>query len=137
MQSWGLIDVEMQTTEKRRGHYLGTEINGKWWRRYSSDGLLARGNGEFWIDASALFFRRYLTKIPIAIPFGDVLDVKVGTWHAGRWAGGAPVVKIVWKKADNHLSSGFVFSRDARETEALVQEIRSHMQQAISPAEHL
>ena len=127
----------MQTTEKRRGHYLGTEIDGKWWRRYSSDGLLARGNGEFWIDASALFFRRYLTKIPIVIPFGDVLDVNVGTWHAGRWAGGAPVVKIVWKKADNHLSSGFVFSRDARETEALVQEIRSHMQQAISPAEHL
>jgi hypothetical protein len=34
------------------------------------------------------------------------------------------VVKIVWKKAANRLSSGFVFSRDARETEALVQEIR-------------
>ncbi|TVQ75330.1 MAG: hypothetical protein EA363_00670 [Balneolaceae bacterium] len=103
-------------------------MDGKWWRRYSSDGLLARGIGEFWIDDTALIFRRYLTKIPIVISFSDVLDVKVGKWHSGRWAGGAPVVKIVWKKADKHLNSGFVFSRDARDTDVLVQEIRSRMQ---------
>ena len=119
--------MEMHPAEEKRGHYLGTEIDGKWWRRYSGDGLLARGIGEFWIDDSALFFRRFLTKVPIVISFGNVLDVKVGNWFSGRWAGGAPIVKIVWKKADNHLSSGFVFSCDLRETEALVQEIRSHM----------
>ncbi len=115
----------MHLIEKKRGHYLGTEMDEKWWRRYSKDGLLARGIGEYWMDASTLSFRRYLTDMPIVISFGDVLDVKVGKWHSGRWAGGAPVVKIVWKKADIRLSSGFVFSRDARETEALVQEMRS------------
>jgi hypothetical protein len=119
----------------RRGHYLGTEIAGKWWRRYSRDGLLARGIGAFRIDASALFFRRDLTKVPIVISFSDVLDVKVGKWHSGRWAGGAPVVKIVWKKAGTDLSSGFVFSGDARETEVLVQEIRSHMKENRNPAQ--
>lgn len=128
--TWGVIEVEMQPVEERRGHYLGTEIDGKWWRRYSSDGLLARGIGEFRIDASALFFRRYLTQIPIVISFNDVLDVKLGKWHSGRWAGGAPVVKILWKKGDKLFSSGFVFSRDARDTDLLVQEIRSHMQDA-------
>jgi hypothetical protein len=59
------------------------------------------------------------------ISFRDVVDVKVGKWHAGRWAGGAPVIKIVWKKGSSRLSSGFVLSRDPQETQAVVQEIRS------------
>jgi hypothetical protein len=128
MQARGLGGVGMDAAERKRGHYLGTEIDEKWWRRQLGGGLFARGMGEFWIDGSALFFRRYLTKAPIVIPFSDVLDVKVGRWHSGRWAGGAPVVKLLWKKADKRLSSGFVFSRDARETEVLVRQIRSHMQ---------
>ncbi|MDW7761628.1 MAG: hypothetical protein SCM96_13470 [Acidobacteriota bacterium] len=78
----------MDTMEKKRGHYLGTEIDGKWWRRYAKDGLLARGIGEFGMDESFM------------IAFRDVLDVKVGKWHSGKWAGGQPVVKIIWKKAD-------------------------------------
>jgi hypothetical protein len=108
---------------KRRGHYLGTEIDEKWWRRYSRDGLLARGVGDYWIGDSAFFFRRYLTRAPMMIRFEDMLGVKLGTWHAGRWAGGAPVVKILWNKAGACLSSGFVLSRDASETQTIVDEI--------------
>lgn len=121
-----VLEERMNVSEKRRGHYLGTEIDEKWWRRYSREGLLARGIGEFWIDGAALFFRRYLTAAPIVIPLGDVLEVKVGRWHSGRWAGGAPVVKVVWQKGDHRLSSGFVVSCDARERETLVQVIRTH-----------
>ena len=116
----------MDSTEKRRGYYLGTELGGKWWRRYSKGGLLARGTGEYWIDSSALFFRRFLSETPIVIFLEDVLDVRLGKWHSGRWAGGAPVVKIVWREAEELLSSGFVFSRKSSETETLVREIRSH-----------
>ena len=115
----------MNPNKKKRGHYLGTELGGKWWRRYTRDGFLSRGNGEYWMDTSALFFRRYLTDTPIVIFFDDVLEVKTGKWHSGRWAFGAPVVKVVWKKGDNMLSSGFVFSRDSSETEALVQKMLS------------
>ena len=115
----------MGLAEKKRGQYLGTEIDEKWWRRYSMDGLLARGNGEYWIDASAFSFQRYLTNTPIVISFRDVLCVKMGKWHSGRWAFGVPVVKIVWRKGESRLSSGFVFTRDMQETEALVQRIRS------------
>ena len=118
----------MNSTQKTtRAHYLGTEIDGKWWRRYSEDGLLARGIGECWVDSTALFFRRYLTTAPIVIPLHDVIDIEVGRWHSDRWAGGAPVTKIVWKKEDKRLSSGFVFSRDARETDAAVRAIRSRL----------
>lgn len=120
----------MHSSEKRRGNYLGTEIDEKWWRRYRRDGLLARGIGEFWIESSSLSFRRNLTDLPIVIPFVDMLDVKVGKWHSGKWAGGALVVKIIWNKIGNRLSSGFVFSRDLRETETLVREILYHMRNA-------
>lgn len=113
----------MDNNEKH-GHYLGTEINGKWWRRYTKDGLLARGNGVYLVDASAFYFRRNLTDTPIVIPFRDVIDVKIGKWHSGRWAFGQPVVKIVWYKAGIRLSSGFILSRDLSETNALVQQIR-------------
>lgn len=108
----------------QQGHYLGTETNGKWWRRYSKDGLLARGNGDYLIDASAFYFRRYLTDTPIVIPFRDVVGVSIGKWHSGRWAFGQPVVKIVWWKAGIRLNSGFILFRDLTETKALVAEIR-------------
>ena len=114
--------------EKKRGHYLGTEIKERWWRRYLRDGLFARGLGEYWLDNSALYFRRHLTKDPIIISFSNVLDIKVGRWHSGKWAGGAPVVKIIWEKSAYRLSSGFVFCRDARENEILVQGIKSLIQ---------
>jgi hypothetical protein len=111
--------------EKKRGHYLGTEIDETWWRRYTRDGFLARGLGEYWIDASALLFQRYLTGTPLVIPFAEMVDVAVGKWHSGRWAGGTPVVKIAWERSGSRLSSGFVLSRDARETDEMVRKIRS------------
>lgn len=115
----------MSPAEKRRGHYFGTELDEKWWRRYSRDGLLARGTGEYWFDETALCFRRYLTSEPIVIRFRDVIEVKVGRWHAGQWGGGAPVVKIVWRKGNRRLSSGFVFSRDAEETRKLLAQLKT------------
>ncbi|MEM4406636.1 MAG: hypothetical protein QXS68_06285 [Candidatus Methanomethylicaceae archaeon] len=115
----------MKALQGRRGHYLGKEVGGKWWRRYRNDGLLARGIGEWWMDGKALFFRRDLIDAVIVIQFKDVAEVKVGKWHSGRWAGGSTVVKILWKKEGRLLSSGFVFCRDPKETEELVEYIRS------------
>lgn len=110
---------------KGQGLYLGTELNERWWQRYSSDGLLARGNGDYWTETSAFYFRRYLAEAPIAIPFRDVIHVKTGKWHSGRWLYGFPVVKIVWIKAGTRLGSGFFFSRNVSEVEALVAQIRN------------
>lgn len=120
----------MYSFEKMRGRYLGTEVDEKWWRRYRRDGLLARGVGDVRLDSSGLSFRRYLTDSPIVISFADMRDVKTGTWHSGKWGGGVPVIKILWVKDENHLSSGFQVSRDVRETEALVQYLRHHLNKA-------
>ena len=50
--------------DKKKGHYIGTEINEKWWSRYRGEGFFARGNGEYWFDEDFFYFRRYLTKEP-------------------------------------------------------------------------
>ena len=96
---------------KRKGHYSGTEIDEKWWKRYKKDKMFARGAGEYWYDSDAFYFRRYLTKAPIVIHYNDIKEIKTGTWHGGQWAGGRKVIKLVWQKEDVSLSSGFILSK--------------------------
>ena len=77
-------------------------------------------NGEYWIDDSALYFRRYLTKHPIVIPFAKISEMKIGKSHAGRWVFGWRTLKLIWEKDGVRLSSGFVVSRNQQETEAVM-----------------
>lgn len=109
----------------RAGAYLGTEVDGAWWRRYRRSGFFARGNGEFWYDGGGFHFRRYLTRRATTVPFEHVVDIEIGSRHAGRWCAGAPILKLVWECDDHRLSSGFVVSRHRDETEALAAELRS------------
>ena len=108
---------------KRKGSYFGTEINEQWWRRYVKDGMLARGAGEYWFDDRCFFFRRYLTRTPIVIDFDNLIAIKTGRWHAGRWAGGALLIKFIWQKEAVRLSSGFLLSGDRFDTETMVADL--------------
>ena len=108
----------------KRGHYLGTEIDGVWHKRFRKDGMLARGLGEYWIEDDELHFRRYLTKKPIRIPLRRVTSVELGKWHAGRWVGSERAIKLVWERDGMQLSSGFVFTRTSSEAVALRRELR-------------
>jgi hypothetical protein len=118
--------------DRRRGSYLGTEIDEKWWKRYAGEGLFARGNGEYWFDDEAFYFLRYLTRNPIAIPFNQVSDLKVGTWHGGRWAWGKPIVKFFWSHQGQSLSSGFILSYEEDGVQGLVDEISQRVSLPIS-----
>jgi hypothetical protein len=111
-------------SNRRKGHYLGTEIEEKWWKRYRKNKFFARGNGEYWLDDTGLYFRRYLTRHPIEIPFAKVIEVKIGKSHAGRWLLGSPVLKLIWQKDGLRLSSGFIVSGSEEETEAVTESIR-------------
>ncbi len=97
--------------DKRRGLYVGTEIDSKWWRRYTKEGFFARGNGEYWYDDSGFYFLRYFTKEPIFIPFNAVTQITLGTWHSGKWPLGNLILKILWKKDNLDLSSGFIVGK--------------------------
>jgi len=117
--------------DKRRGCYLGTEINEKWWKRYTKEGLFARGNGEYWYDDEAFYFLRDLTRDPIVIPFGKMGGLKVGTWHSGRWAWGNPIIKLLWVHQGQSLSSGFILSYQESEVLMLLDEIRQRISSLI------
>lgn len=106
--------------ETLSGHYLGTEIEG---RRYRRDRLFARGNGRYWFDEDHLCFRRYLTRQPIVIPLARVQRVEIGTWHAGRWAAGIPIVKLVWLHEDHTLVSGFLLAKDRSAVDSIVDDL--------------
>ncbi|MDJ0833932.1 MAG: hypothetical protein QNJ69_10450 [Gammaproteobacteria bacterium] len=113
-----------ETDHQHKGHYLGTEIDETWWKRYRKNKFFARGNGEYWFDDKAFYFRRYLTKQPLIIPFANVTELKTGKSHAGRWQWRSVVVKFIWQQDGLSLSSGFVVGRDQQETERVMNQIR-------------
>jgi hypothetical protein len=115
--------------EKKKGLYLGTKIVGRrWWKRYLRDKLFARGNGKYWFEENGFYFLKYLTRTPIFIPFGDIIEITLGTRHAGRWAMGNLIVKIIWKKDDLVLSSGFLVSRHREDAPLFKAELERRIQ---------
>jgi hypothetical protein len=110
---------------KTPGKYFGTEINEKWWKRYRQQKMLARGSGTFWSDDQAILFHRKLTREPITIPFRNIIGFKVGKWHAGQWGGGAEVLKVLWRKESQKLSSGFVVSGFEKSADELIGELEA------------
>ena len=118
--------------DKRRGRYLGTEIDEKWWKRYANDGLFIGGNGEYWYDDEAFYFSRFLIREQIVIPFDKVISLKTGTWHSGKWAWGNLVIKFLWSHQGQSLSSGFVLSYRKDEGLRLLEEIRQRISFKVS-----
>jgi hypothetical protein len=118
---------DYEAHQGNKGLYLGTERAGKWWRRFLKKGFFARGNGRYWHDQRAFYFQRHLTKTPLTIPFERMVDIKVGTWHSGRWIWGYPIIKIVWEDEGEPLSSGFSISKSSDETNDLVNVLIERM----------
>ncbi|WP_201353129.1 hypothetical protein [Hydrogenimonas urashimensis] len=100
--------------EKKEGYYFGTTVDGKWWRRYSEKGFFARGNGLYWLGLDSFCFQKHLTQEAFRIPFTSIVDVGIGKWHAGKWGGGWPVVRITWVKEGKTLASGFLFAKSEK-----------------------
>lgn len=111
---------------KRKGHYLGTEINEIWWKRYMKNGMFARGAGEYWYDEHAFNFRRYLTRAPVILRYQNIIEFKTGSWHAGKWGGGRQIIKIIWQKQGVRLSSGFLLSKHRDVTEKILDQLRQY-----------
>ena len=86
----------------RAGHYFGTEVGGKWWKRYRAPGFSARGNGAWWFEEGELRFHRASTKETTRIPLRLVTGVSFGTWHAGQWNAG--VIRLESNRLQHFLN---------------------------------
>ena len=104
--------------------YAGTEVDGRWWRRFRAPGFFASGNGTHRFEEDELRFQRALTKELTRIPLAKITGVTIGTWHAGTWHAGKPIVKVAWEADGRRLSSGFGFA-DRPSADAFVAEIRT------------
>ena len=115
------------------GNYLGTTVDGKWWKRYRGGNFFARGNGEFRFDTEKreLRFRRYLTREPIVLPFAAVEDIAKGSWHAGMWCLGREAVVFHWREGGRVLNSGFPFS--PRDHETIWAFLQAHLDRRAAP----
>lgn len=109
------------------GSYLGTELNGKWWKRYRQDGFFVRGNGHCTLEQDALAFKRLLMKQPLRIPYGAITGVRQGTWHAGKWLAGRPIVKIDWTAPDGSAVSSGIGLGKHETAEALMTALETRM----------
>jgi len=105
------------------GKYLGTEINGKWWKRYRKNNMFARGDGKFYADDKTIYFHRLLTNEPISINIKDIKGFSVGKWHSGKWMMGYPVLKINWQKDGLVLSSGFFLYKNESDIRSLINKL--------------
>lgn len=66
-----------------------------------------RGNGEYWFTDDAFWFRKLMSKAPLGIPFSAMSAVGIGSWHAGKWLAGRPIVQIDWRNQQGlSLTSG-------------------------------
>jgi hypothetical protein len=110
--------------DRKPGHYLGTEIDERWWKRYTRDGFFARGNGVFWYDSEAFYFLRFLTKNPLMIVFRDIEGFQLDSWHAGRWVWRRRAIKFKWHHLGQDLSSGFVLTQTEAQARQLIELLR-------------
>ena len=110
---------------KRKGHYSGTEVDDKWWKRYKKDKMFARGTGEYWYDSQSFYFKRYLTQTPMVLRYKDIIEIKTGKWHAGQWCWGRQIIKFIWQKDGISLSSGFRLSKRENETDNIIKELHN------------
>jgi hypothetical protein len=109
----------------KKGNYFGTEIDGKWWKRYRAPGFFARGNGEFSLDEAGIHFLRKLTKQPLTIEWREARSATVGKAHAGRWAMGRPVLKIAFTRDGSDLEAGFLLAHGWAEMEQFAADLNA------------
>ena len=114
----------MQKREKREGYYFGTVVDGKWWKRYKKEGFFARGNGDYWLEEHDFCFRKFLSDKPIRISLQRIDEITTGKWHAGKWGGGLPVIKICWTEKGENLCAGFILANGVEECRRIVEKIR-------------
>lgn len=125
----------MAEPERHKGQYLGTEIDGRWWKRYRHDGFFVRGNGHYWLEPDALVFHRLLIKEPLRIPYSAITGARIATWHAGKWLTGSPIAKIDWLATDGSRLTSGIGMRHRTDAEALMVEVQRRRNESVRSAD--
>ena len=115
----------MNAIQKKRGQYLGTRVEHKWWRHYSKGGFFTRGIGEYWVKDGSLFFQQRNRQKPLRLPLHNLTEIKICPCKGRK--GGMPIIKLIWEKDGHWLSSGFVFHGIMEQNGNLLENLRSQL----------
>jgi hypothetical protein len=91
------------------GIYVGTlRLDSPWYSRgVRFGGFPEKGPGEYWYDYKGFYFVRDTTGTGLVIPAESLLEVRLGLWH-GIVISRTKILKLLWRKGGEKLSSGFV-----------------------------
>lgn len=118
-----------------QGVYLGTVVAGDWGRRDESQRLQEEGTGQWQLDSYGLAFFRDDVRVPIVIPYADMIDIHQSEWLAEKHQHRNYEVKLTWMKGAFEVTfprstdslalySGFVLSENAEFTKAVVEKVK-------------
>ncbi|MGD0659199.1 MAG: hypothetical protein ABSD38_14120 [Syntrophorhabdales bacterium] len=91
------------------GVYAGTLRPERPWysRGVTFDGFPDKGPGEYWYDYKGFYFVREGTGTGLVIPAESLIEVTLGLWH-GIFFSRTKILKLLWRRGGEKLSSGFV-----------------------------
>jgi hypothetical protein len=91
------------------GVYAGTLRPERPWysRGVTFDGFPDTGPGEYWYDYKGFYFVREGTGTGLVIPAESLIEVTLGLWH-GIFFSRTKILKLLWRRGGEKLSSGFV-----------------------------
>ncbi len=102
------------------GFYVGTLRPEKPWynRSVVFGGFPDKGPGEYWYDYKGFYFVREQTGTGLVIPAESIIEVKLGLWHGIAFSR-TKILKLLWRKGGERLSSGFVVKNPDQVMQAL------------------
>jgi hypothetical protein len=119
------MEGTMNTIQKKRGQYLGTEIDHKWWQRYSEEGFFTRGTGEYWIKDGTFYFQHQVRQKPIKLPLQDIVEIALHPCNRRTKIGVMQIIELVWQKDGLWLSSSFALPGSIDEVNGLLTCLRA------------
>ena len=106
---------------RNSGFYAGTlRIEKPWYlRAVKNAGFPHKGPGEYWYDYKGFYFVRERSGAGLLIPAESLVEVKLGYWHGTSFSR-SKILKLVWKKGGEKLSSGFIIKGPEQVRQALM-----------------
>jgi hypothetical protein len=102
------------------GFYVGTlHLEKPWYARaVKHGGFPDKGPGEYWYDYKGFYFVREKSGTGLLIPADSLVEVSLGHCHGIAFSRAA-ILKLLWKKGGERLSSGFVIENPELVRQAL------------------
>ena len=106
---------------RKHGIYVGTlNLSRPWYSRMARDENFPEpGAGEYWYDYKGFYFVGEQNNKGLVLPVESIIDVRLSVVH-GTKISMRKILKIIWRKGIEKVSSGFTVDDPEEVQQALV-----------------